>query len=317
MSVLIIGGTGFIGKALVKRFLESENQVVVMSRRIHEFPADIKERVISTTGDVRIFSDVLKIVDDCRIDKIIHAAYTLTKASVENPFGAIETNVLGATNVFEAARIMGVRRVVFCSSLTAYAPQEMYGDRMVTEDEILLKPASLYGATKLLNEFVASSFESKYGLEIPFLRIAGVYGMGTEKNALMSWPSKITSAAVSGEPVRIPIRPDEQASFIHVNDVAEHLFRLCMKKKLKYRIYNSGGFAASGREFLEIVKKYYPNVKVSFDKNAPLFWPYPSKLDGVRVSKEINWKLRDPETGLLDMINQDRLVLGLKQLKKK
>jgi nucleoside-diphosphate-sugar epimerase len=317
MSILVIGGTGFIGKAVVSRILKTESKVVVMSRRIQDFPEDTQNRVDSVAGDVRLFSDVLKIIHDYKISRIIHAAYTLTVASAENPLAAIETNVLGATNVFEAARIMGVKRVVFCSSLTAYASQEMYGDRMVTEDEILMKPASLYGATKLLNEFVASSFEKKYGLEIPFLRIAGVYGLGTEKQALMSWPSKMTAAAVYGDSVRIPIRSDEKASFIHVQDVAEQLFRLCTEVKLNYRVYNSGGYAGSGREFLDIVKNYYPDLVVEFDKHAPSFWPYPSRLDGTRISREINWEIRDPETGLLDMLNKERSTLGLEPLKKK
>lgn len=317
MSILVIGGTGFIGKAIVSRVLKTEERVVVMSRRSQAFPPEIQSRVDNVTGDVRVYSDIIKIIHDNKIDRIIHAAYTLTVASAANPMAAIETNILGSTNVFEAARVLGVKRVVFCSSLTTYAPQEAYGDRTVTEDEIIMKSASLYGATKFLNEYVASSFEKKYGLEIPFLRIAGVYGMGTEKQALMSWPSKITSAAVLGESIRIPIRPDEKASFIYVDDVSEQLYRLCTEEKLNYRVYNSGGTAASGKEFLDIVKKYYPDVAVEFDEKAPTFWPYPSRLDGERISREINWEIRDPETGLLDMMNQERLILGLEALKKK
>jgi len=317
MATLIIGGTGFIGKAVVRRILQTEEKVVVMSRRSHAFSEDIQHRVDNVTGDVRSFSDVMKIVHDYEIDRIIHAAYMLTRASAENPMSAIETNVMGSANVFEAARITGVKRIVFCSSLTVYAAQEYYGNRVVTEEETLLKPASLYGATKLLDEYIASSFQNKYGLDIIFLRIAGVYGLGTEKSALMSWPSKITGAGISGDSVHIPIRPDEKASFIHVQDVAEQISRLCFADNLNYQVYNSGGYAGSGREFLDIVKKYYPNIAVNFDENAASFWPYPSMLDGTRLSQEIDWKIRDAETGLLDMINEERLSMGLEVLNKR
>jgi UDP-glucose 4-epimerase len=316
MPVLVIGGTGFIGKAVVKRLLKTEGKVVVMSRRPQAFSTDIQNRVESVTGDVRIYSDVIRIIRDYKIDKIIHIAYTLTIATAENPLAAAETNVLGTANVFEAARILGGRRVVFCSSLAVYAAQESYGDRVVKEDEIVMNPVSLYGATKLFNEFMASGFERKYGIKIPLLRIAGVYGMGTEKQALMSWPNKITAAAVRGESVSIPINPDQPASFIHVEDVAEQLVRLCMEERLSYRVYNSGGYTSTAGEFRNIVRKYYPDAKIEFDEKAPSWWPYPYKLDGTRICKELKWKLRDIESGLLEMMNQERLSLGLEPLKK-
>jgi nucleoside-diphosphate-sugar epimerase len=316
MAILVIGGTGFIGKAVVKRVLKTEDRVVVMSRRPHAFSKDILARVDSVTGDVRLFPDVIRIIRDYKIDNIIHTAFTLTKATAENPFAATETNVLGTSNVFEAARIFGARRVVFCSSLGVYSSQESYGDRAIKEDEKLLNPVCLYGAAKLFNEFLASSFEIKYGLEIPLLRIAGVYGIGTEKNALMSWPRKIAAAAVRGESVSIPINPEEPASFIHVEDVAEQLVRLCTQERLEYRIYNSGGYTATPEMFRDIVRKYYPDAKIEFDENAPSWWPYPQKLDGERIAKELNWEIRDPESGLLDMMNHERLSLGLGPLEK-
>jgi nucleoside-diphosphate-sugar epimerase len=158
---------------------------------------------------------------------------------------------------------------------------------------------------------MASGFEKKYGIKIPLLRIAGVYGMGTEKQALMSWPNKIVAAAVRGESVSIPINPDQPASFIHVEDVAEQLVRLGMEERLNYRIYNSGGHTSTAGEFRNIVRKYYPDAKIEFDEKAPSWWPYPYKLDGTRISKELKWELRDIESGLLEMMNQESLSLGL------
>jgi nucleoside-diphosphate-sugar epimerase len=163
---------------------------------------------------------------------------------------------------------------------------------------------------------MASSFEKKYGIEIPLLRIAGAYGMSTEKQALMSWPNKATAAAVHGQSISIPIRSDQPACFIHVDDVAEHLVRLCTEEKLNYRIYNSGGHTSTAGEFQNIIRKYCPDAKIQFDEKAPSWWPYPYKLDGTRISKELKWELRDIESGLLEMMNQERLSVGLQPLKK-
>ncbi len=117
MAILIIGGTGFIGRAVVNRLLKTEDRVVVMSRRIHAFPKEIRDRVESVSGDVRRFPDIVSAISRYKIDKIIHIAFSLTKATADNPFGSTEVNVLGTSNVFEAARILGVKRIVICSSL--------------------------------------------------------------------------------------------------------------------------------------------------------------------------------------------------------
>lgn len=316
MRILVTGGTGFVGQRVVERLLSAETQVIVMSRRPQTLPRDILDKIESVSGDIRAFSDVMRVLSDFVVERIIHVAYTLTAEGEANPLSAIQANVLGTCNIFEAARIYKSKRVVFCSSIAAYAPQEFYGDRSVTEDEVLMKPVSIYGATKVLNEFMASRFEKRFGIEIPMLRIAAVYGTGREERGVTAWTSQMVSGAVRGKPVSIHLRPDQLASFIYVDDVAEQLVRLCLAEKLNYRIYNSGGVTSTPKEFAEIVKKYCPDADTKFDENAPP-WPYPYKIDGKRMSKELNWEIREPEDGLLDQINQELTSLGLRSIQRK
>ncbi len=310
MTILVTGGTGFIGQEVVKGLLNTGNKVVVMSRRSPTFPQEIGDRVESVTGDIRVFADVIRTIRDFQIDTIIHVAYTLTGEGEANPLAAIQTNVLGSCNLFEAARICGGKRVVFCSSIGAFGPQECYGDRPVMDEEILMKPVSTYGATKVLNEFMAARFEKRYGIEVPVLRIAAVYGRGREERGVTAWTSQMIAAVVRGESAFIRLRSDQLASFIYVDDVAEQLVRLCLAEKLNYRVYNSGGYTSTPGEFREIVKKYYPDARIEFDAKAP-WWPYPYKIDGTRIAKELNLKLRHPADGILEQMNQERLSLGL------
>jgi nucleoside-diphosphate-sugar epimerase len=316
MRILVTGGIGFIGGRVVERLLNSGNKIVVMDRRTQVFPEVIQDKIENVAGDIRAFSDIMRVIHDFKIDRIIHVAYALTTESEADPLAAIQINVLGTCNIFEAARICEIERVVFCSSMAAYGPQECYGDRPVKEDEILMKPVFIYGATKVLNEFMASRFEKKFGLEIPVLRIAAVYGKGREERGLTAWASHLVSNVVRGKPAFINLRPDQLSSFIYVDDVVEQLTRLCLAETLNYRIYNSGGFTSTPREFSEIIKKYYPDSNIKFDENAaPWFYPY--KMDGTRIANEFNWEIRDPEAGLLDQINQERFSLGLEPLKRK
>lgn len=314
-AIGVVGGSGFIGEQVVKKLLHRGEEVVVMSRRPGIFK-ELQNKLAAVPVDVRVFSDVIRAIHDFGIDRIIDVAYMLTAEGERYPLSAIQVNVLGTCNIFEAARVCGVKRVVFSSSIAAYGSQDCYGDRLVTADEILLKPVSIYGATKVLTEFLASSFETKFGIEIPVVRIGAVYGAGREERGVTAWTSQLVSSAVHGKPALINIRPNQQASFIYVEDVAEQLVRLCLAQKLNYRLYNSGGYTSTPSQFAKIVGKYFPDADIKFNEEAPL-WPYPYKVDGTRIAKELNWEIRDPEAGLLAQINKELVSLGQKPIERK
>lgn len=309
MRILVTGGSGFIGQRVVNGLLSKGHQAVVFSRQPRISSTQQQAGASMARGDIRIFSDLLKAVNEHQVDRIIHVAYALTAEGEANPMLALQVNVLGASNVFEAARLTGVDRVVFCSSIAAYAAPDYYGDRPVTEDEDMMKPVSIYGATKVLNEFMASRFEVLYGTVTPVLRISAVYGTGRAERGVTAWTSQMVAAAVEGRPVFIKLRPDQLSNFIFVDDVGEQLIRLALADSLKHRVFNSGGYTSTPSEFAAIVCKYYPELKVNFDPQAPK-WPYPHKVDGSRLENEIGYKVRSPEEGLLEQINQVRAGLG-------
>ena len=309
MRILVTGGSGFIGQRVVSKLLNDNHHVVILSRRPMAISAAHGGRLDAAKGDIRVFSDVMQAVCDFEIEVVVHVAYTLTAEGEANPLLALQVNTLGAGNVFEAARIAKVKRVVLCGSIAAYAQPEYYQGRPVTEDEVIMKPTSIYGATKVLNEFMASRFESRYGVEIPSLRISAVYGSGRADRGITAWTTQMVAGAIEGKPVSIKLRADQLSNFIYVDDVAEQLFRLTIMDNLKYRVYNSGGHSATPSEFTKIVHKYYPNLKINFDPNAPK-WPYPHLVDGSRLEKEIGFTVRSPEEGLLAQINYERAKIG-------
>jgi UDP-glucose 4-epimerase len=316
MKIMVTGGAGFIGLRAVKKLLERGHEVAVMSRSPRPGDAEIEGKAETLSGDMRLYSDVMNAVMHSRPEVIIHVAYALTAAGEAAPHWAILVNVLGTSNVYEAARLTGPRRVIFGSSIAAYAPHVMYGERLIGEDEPLLKSGSIYGQTKAFNEFMAAKFEAKYGLEIPSVRISAVYGTGREARGVTAWTSQMVAAAIAGRPVKIGLRSDQQANFIYVDDVAEQLVRLALAQKLAHRIYNSGGTTRTTGDFAAIVKKYYPAAEIGFDEHAAR-WPYPHLIDGRRLEQEIGFKVRDPEDGILDQINQERAALEMKPLPRK
>ena len=308
MRILVTGGSGFVGQRVVGKLLDQGHRVVILSRQ-RSLGGIEDENLTVCGGDLRVFPDLMKIVVENKIDRVIHVAYALTAEGEANPLMAVQVNALGASHVFEAARLAGAKRVVFCSSIAAYAPPKLYGDRPVREDEDLMKPVSIYGMTKVLNEFMASRFEARYGTEIPSLRISAVYGTGRADRGVTAWTSRMVSAAIKDQPDLIHIRPDQRSNFIYVDDVAEQLVRLTLADKLGQRIYNSGGSTSTPMDFAAIVRKYFPNMKVEFDPNTP-YWPYPHLVDGTALEREIGFKPRSPEQGLLVQMNEELALQG-------
>jgi nucleoside-diphosphate-sugar epimerase len=108
-----------------------------------------------------------------------------------------KVNVLGMSNAFEAARIMGVKRVVYASSETVYGPQAMYGMRDVTEDD-QTNPTHSYAVCKKYAEILAGDYSRQFGMSFTGLRPTIGYGHGGRSPA-QYWSDLPSNCAV-GKP---------------------------------------------------------------------------------------------------------------------
>lgn len=142
-SVLITGGTGSFGKALVER-LSHENQVreiIVFSRdelKQFEMRASISSNLVRfILGDVRDFKRVLQATSG--VDVVIHAAaMKQIPAAEDNPMEAIKTNILGAENIVNASIENKVSRVIALSTDKAANPANLYGATKLCSDKLMI-----------------------------------------------------------------------------------------------------------------------------------------------------------------------------------
>ncbi len=154
-NVLIIGGTGTVGRSILGIILKAEPNVIrIFSRDEHgqfELASQVQQDFTETAkgvrfliGDVRDYDRVLKAMED--IDFVFNLAAMKHVPSCEyNPFEAVLTNIVGMNNVIRAATVQGAKKVVFTSSDKAIAP------------------TNLYGATKMVAEKLVSSAEYSKG----------------------------------------------------------------------------------------------------------------------------------------------------------
>ena len=175
-KVLVTGGAGFIGSALVETLLAAGNQVVCLDnlstgklQNIAEFRAD--KNFCFVEGDIRNLDDCRKAVAGSEI--VLHqAALGSVPRSVKDPVTSNDVNVSGFLNMITAARDAGVKRFVYASS------SSVYGDHPALPklEENTGNPLSPYAVTKKVNELYAKVFGELYGMQTIGLRYFNVFG---------------------------------------------------------------------------------------------------------------------------------------------
>ena len=174
MAVLVTGGAGFIGSNLVRFLAASGNDVRVLddlSTGSTDNLAELGASVATITGDVRDVDTVREAVAGAEV--VYHlAALPSVARSLLDPVTTHRVNVDGTLNVLEAARVAGVRRVVYASS------SSVYGDTPVLpkDESMPPSPRSPYAASKLAGEAYCRAYATAYGLQTVSLRFFNVFG---------------------------------------------------------------------------------------------------------------------------------------------
>ncbi len=156
-SILITGGTGSFGRALVRRLVAQPDawpRIVVFSRdelkqfeMQQEFPIAEHPQLRFFIGDVRDAERLRRAFEG--IDVVVHAAALKQVPAAEyNPFEAVKTNVLGAENVINAALDQGVERVIALSTDKAANPINLYGATKLCSDKLFVAGNAYSGARK-------------------------------------------------------------------------------------------------------------------------------------------------------------------------
>jgi nucleoside-diphosphate-sugar epimerase len=302
MSIFIIGGTGFIGRRLIPLLAQRGEEIVCMD--INPQTAnygDFGKQVRVVRGDVTQFDDVVAQMAAARPSRVINLAYLL--GSEHPPRFAFKLNILGMDNCFEAARILGVNRVVYASSLAVSGEQKFYGDRIVTEEDFRHGHVQ-YAMHKIFNEWQAQDYREKHGLEITAIRPANVTGndkiVGSVDHVFC-----ITDPA-RGKPVNFPYK-DAMRCPIHVDDIAEVFARVVMTDRPKHWVYSTGGTAISLGDLAEMVRSFLPDARITFDKEAggkELSGNY--LIDNSRLVEEFGVQYRPYRERVLQIINEVR-----------
>ena len=327
MNVLVLGANGLFGGKTVIRLLRDPEVECVVSM-IHESPVKewvmksvrkYKDKFHTIRGDISELEDILNAIKTYSIDSIVNWAFQMPGIAEFNPRFSTKVNALGMCNFFEAARLMGISRVVYASTAGVYGPQSEYGDREVTEDDYL-HPGSGYALMKQYAEILAQQYSELYNLKPTGLRIVVGYGHGRRITGpvLNKWLSEMISLAAVGIPFSIDMDGTNQAALVSSDDVAELTRILLHLPSSPHPAYNVGGPPTSLKEVAGVVKGYLPNTSIQFGNQPPPDMKahgIPYKVSMARVKEDLNYTLLSLEEAVLIHINDARLEAGLEPIK--
>ena len=307
MTVLVLGGTGFIGRRAVRRLAERGEQVAVMdvNPRAANFD-DLGSQVRVMQGDIIQFEDVIKAILASQPDRIMNLAYLLGSGD-DTPHFTMKLNVLGMDNCFEAARVYGIDKVVYASSVAVSGQQSSFGDRLVNEDDPL-HGISQYAMHKRFNEFQAAQFNEVYGMSIVGIRPANV--TGPDKVRGSTDHVQCVTLPAAGEPVSFP-KKDYMRLPVHVDDVSEAFVRVTLADSTHHSLYNTGGIPVSLGDLADIVRGFLPDAQISFDSEGGREDSGNYMVDNSRLLGEFELEYPSLETWVRKIIDEVRRDAGL------
>jgi uronate dehydrogenase len=178
MIILITGAGGIVGRALRRELASQHDRLRLFDLREITDLAPGEETVVGSVTDRSVLLEAMR-----GVNAVIHLAGCTTDANIDEQ---IAGNVLGAFNLYEAARLAGVERVVFASSnhVVGFYPRSRRLDC-----DVLLRPDSRYGLTKAFGELAGALYADKYGLRVLCIRIGNAADKPVDRRRLAIWIS--------------------------------------------------------------------------------------------------------------------------------
>lgn len=325
-TVLVTGGSGFIGSHLCRRLVAQGDQVVnldIYPRRppLAWYMKDVEGEIAFEQGDVADITALISVMQTYQPNKIAHLASSTDVASLdEAPRQAYDQMLRGTVNVLEAMRTLGgVDRLVNFSSISVvakrlYEPIDCnHPTLMATEG-----PGGMYGAGKAAGEAFCWAYADLFDLDIVQLRPSAAYGFFTSNTIFMN---DMLEGALRGERVRLPNGRHVPRDYTHVHDIAGIAAAALTvpASRLKHRVF----YAASGMnplvtagEIAQIVREMVPGADIDIGPtNTPLIERHDIKMRGVLdvrpVEEQLGYKIRyrDIRAGMAEYADTYRRYL--------
>ncbi|MEQ8346325.1 MAG: NAD(P)-dependent oxidoreductase [Sneathiellaceae bacterium] len=289
--VLVTGAAGLIGRTLCARLHAAGRPILATDRVAPDEavpwtfkPADLLDihRIHALMGE--------------DIDCVFHGGgISGPMLAKDNPASIASINIDGTLNVLEAARLHGVRRVVYCSSLVVYWPAE--GATGPLTEAAPFQVNDMYAASKVAGEWLARTYTQNGWADTLSFRIGWVYGPRRSTDCIIN---TMLTDAMAGRPTLLPHAAHFRRQFVHVDDVVSAVMTGLDMPEPPQRVYNLGAPPTDYLRLFAAVKAAVPGARleVQEDGPAPADGVVPA-MDTSAVERDLGWR---PQTVLEEAV---------------
>ncbi len=312
-KILVTGAGGFIGSHLTEALIRAGHDVraFVLYNSFNSWEwldhvsNEIKDRIEIFSGDIRDPYGVKKAMQGC--DIVFHlAALIAIPYSYHSPDTYVDTNIKGTLNVLQAARELGVERVIHTSTSEVYGTAQFVP---ITEDHPL-QGQSPYSATKIAADQLAMSFYYSFDTPVTIIRPFNTYGPRQSARAVI--PTVITQIASGKRKIKLgALHPTRDFNF--VKDTVEGFTKTISAEGIGGEIINIGsGFEISIEDIVMLIAEIM-RAKVQINKDEARLRPQKSEVERLlannnKAKELLDWEPRAPglaglKAGLVETIN--------------
>jgi len=258
-----------IGREVVRLLLDCECEVLSVS--MDDLTLDSRARYLK--GDLSQLEFCLEICSN--VDLVFHVAgikgsVVMTK---EKPASFFVPLTMMNTNILEAARRKNVSKVVYTSSIGAYAPAEVFKE---ADDDFSKPPMDMFpGWAKRMAELQIEAYKIQYGMDnFSIVRPSNIYGPGDnfDESTAMVIPSLISRIVRGDDPVTIWGDGSSERDFLHATDAAIGIILACIRGTNSKPLNLGCGYGISIKQLVEILQLINP-FNAYFDLSKPPGFP--------------------------------------------
>ena len=276
--ILITGCSGFIGYHLSKYFLEKKIKVLGIDNLNSYYDRNLKISRLNELKkfkyfeflkkDLTNFKDIYKSIGVGRFQSIIHlAAQPGVRYSFNHPKNTLYNNLNSFVNIIEIARMINCQKFIYASSSSVYGNVKEFP---FNENDLSIKPISVYGASKLSNEIIADVYSKNFNLNCFGLRFFTVYGpFGRPDMAYYDFALK----NLRNRKIELYNNAKMLRDFTYIDDVIAAIIKIIDKKDLPkgHHVLNIG--KGKPDKLIDLVNLLQSNLKNKFNINYKNFIP--------------------------------------------
>ena len=308
--ILVTGADGQIGSELTPALRARYGQENVIATDIAEPCPALCDSGPFEFLDVTQKGAIAAVVDRYNIDTIYHMAAILSATGERKPQLAWNVNANGLYKILEVARERKLTRVFYPSSIAAFGP-DTPKDR--TPQETVMRPATMYGITKVTGELLGNYYFQRFGLDVRSVRYPGIISSETPPGGgTTDYAVEIFYEAIKHKQYTVFVREDTVLPMMYMPDCIRATIMLMeadLPQLTHHADFNLAGLSFSAGELAAEIKQHIPDFVCEFrpDFRQEIADSWPRTIDDSAAREEWGW---EPEYDLATMVEDMLEKLG-------